>query len=115
MQTTREHPSGISVRELDQPGIEHEGEEEMAPSYEREGEDDGPGVSGNPPFCREEATREEDHRRNRDDTDNERQPESSQDSRDLLEEVGCFDFLLRRTPRDVIREEMREQGFGQMD
>ena len=97
MQTTREHPSGISVRELDQPGIEHEGEEEMAPSYEREGEDDGPGVSGNPPFHREETAREEDHRRNRDDTDNECQPESFQDSWNLDEEVGFFDFLYRRS------------------
>ena len=104
-----------SIREFDQPGIEHDGEENMAGSHEREREEDGPRGSGNLPIRRDKAGRKDYHHHNRDETENECQPEPAQDFRDLLEKVGLFDFLLRRTPRDVKREEMREQGLGQMD
>ena len=87
----------------------------MASSYEGEREDDGPGRCWDLPFEGKDAAREDNHRRKHEKTDQERQPEPAQDSRDLDEKVRPLDFLFRRTPRDVIREEMREQRLGQVD
>ena len=87
----------------------------MARGYKGEREEDGPGASRDSPFQREEVGCEHDHHAERKETDGQRQPKSFQDSRDLDEEVGLFDFLFCRTPRDVIREEMGEQRLGQMD
>jgi hypothetical protein len=39
----------------------------------------------------------------------ERQPETAQGAWDLDEEVEPFDLFLRRAPRDVVREEVREE------
>ncbi len=60
-----------SVRENHQPGIENDGEEEMAPGYECEREEDGPGVSGNLICQRHKAAREDDHHHNDEETENE--------------------------------------------
>ena len=53
--TTNGTSSGTSIRELDQPGIEHDREEDVACGYKREWEEDGPRASGDSPFQREEA------------------------------------------------------------
>ena len=53
--TTNRTPGSTSIRELDQPGIEHDREEDMARGYKREWEEDGPRASGDSPFQREEA------------------------------------------------------------
>ena len=111
----QEMRGGRSVREDHQPGVENDGEEDMACGHEGEWEEDSPGISGNLIAQRDKAGREDKHHPKREDTEKECEAEPAHDSRDLLEKVRLFDFLLRCTPRDVIREEMCEQGLGQMD
>ena len=87
----------------------------MTPSYDGQWEDDSPGITGNLPSSRYETGRENDHYCDHKEADDERQPESAQDSRDLDEEVGLLNLLLCRAPRDVVRKEVREDSLGQVD
>ena len=87
----------------------------MTPSYDCQWEDDSPGYTGNLPSSRYETGRENDHHCDQNEADDERQPETAQDSRDLDEKVGLLNLLLGRAPRDVVREEVREESLGQMD
>ena len=87
----------------------------MTPSYDSQWEDDGPGFTGNLPTSRYETGRENDNHSDHKEADDERQPEAAQDSRDLDEEVGLLNLLLGRAPRDVVREEVREDSLGQVD
>ena len=76
-----------SVREDHQPRIEHDREENMAPCYDSERPDDGPGGSGNLPPQRKKVGCEDSYRPKREEADGECQPEPAQDSRDLDEEI----------------------------
>ena len=87
----------------------------MAPCDHRERENNGPINSGNPPSRRYKVGREDNHHRKQEEANDERQPKAAQDSRDLDEEVGPLDLLLGRAPRDVIREEVREERLGQVN
>ena len=87
----------------------------MAPSDHRERENDGPIESGDPPSWGYKVGRENNHHREQEKANDERQPKAAQDSRDLDEEVGPFDLLLGRAPRDVIREHVREERLGQVN
>jgi len=87
----------------------------VTPSYNSQREDDGPCGTGNLPSYRHEAGRENDHHRDHEEADDERKPETAQDSRDLDEKVGLLDFLLGGAPRDVVREEVRKESLGQVD
>ena len=87
----------------------------MTPSYDRQRKDDGPGVARNSISWRYEAGCENDHQREYQEADDERQPESAQYSRDLDEEVRPFNLLLSRAPRDIVREEVREESLGQVN
>lgn len=93
-----------SVREDHQPRIEHDREEYMAPSDDRERENDGPIDSGDLPSRGYQVGRENNHHREQEEADDERQPKAAQNPRDLDEEVGPLDLLLGCAPRDVIRE-----------
>jgi hypothetical protein len=62
-----------------------------------------------------EVGREDDHHHDYEEADDERQPETVQDFRDLIEEVGLLDLFLCRAPRDVVREEVCEQSLRQVD
>lgn len=76
-----------SVGENHQPGIEHDREENVAPCYDSEREDDGPGGSGDLPPQRKKLAREDTYHPKREETDDKCQPEPAQDSRHLDEEV----------------------------
>ena len=76
----------------------------MAPSYNRERKNDGPIDSGDLPSRGHQVGRENNHHDEQEKADDEREPKAAQDSRDLDEEIGPFDLLLGRAPRDVIRE-----------
>ena len=86
----------------------------MAPSDHSERENNGPIDSGDPPSRGYKVGRENNHHREQEEANDERQPKAAQDSRDLDKEVGPLDLLLGRTPCDVIREEVCEERLGQM-
>jgi hypothetical protein len=87
----------------------------MAPSNDRKREDNGPIDAGDLPPRGHKVCREHDDHREHEKADDERQPETAQDARDLDEEVGPLDLFLRRPPRDVVREEVREERLGQVN
>jgi len=87
----------------------------MATCDEREREDDCPGVWGYPICQWDKGGGKNANHHEHDEAEGESKPESTQDFGDFFEEIGLFDFLLRRTPRDVIREEVGEQGLGQVN
>ena len=87
----------------------------MAPCDHRERENNGPINSRDPPSRGYKVGREDNHHRKQEEANDERQPKAAQDSRDLDEEVGPLDLLLGRAPRDVIREEVREERLGQVN
>ena len=47
--------------------------------------------------------------------DDERDAEAGDDLGNLLPEVRALHFFLRRAPRDVVREQVREKGLREMD
>ena len=87
----------------------------MAPSNDCKREDNGPIDAGDLPPRGYKVGREYDDHHEHEKADDERQPETAQDARDLDEEVGSFNLFLRRAPRDVVREEMREERLGQVN
>jgi hypothetical protein len=84
-------------------------------SHDGEREDHGPVIGEYLPSRRHEVSREYDHHDEHRETDDEWQPETTEDARDLDEKVGSFDLFLGRAPRDVIWEEVGEESFGQMN
>ena len=68
----RENDEVESVRENHQPGIEHDGEEDVAPCYNSKREDDGPGDSRNLPPRRKKIAREDSYHPKHEETDDER-------------------------------------------
>ena len=87
----------------------------MAPGDDREREDDRPIDARDLPSRRKKVGREHNDQHKHETADDEGQPKPAQDARDLDEEVGPFDLFLRRAPRDVVREEVREEGLGQVN
>lgn len=87
----------------------------MTPKRDSDGEDHRPRRAEDLPPARDEVRREDDHRNAHDDRRDEREPEPAQDLRHLEPEVRLFDLLLRRAPRDVVREQVREQRLRQVD
>ena len=87
----------------------------MTSSGDSEREDDSPSRSINLPFKRHQVRTEDDHAGNKDDRNEESGPEALEDLRHFLEEVGALDLFLRRGPGDVVREEMGEDGDGEVD
>jgi hypothetical protein len=87
----------------------------MARSGEDEREDETPFRTRDGPVrgykrAREDADRDEEREANEED-----KPEALEDPRHLEEEVGALDFLLGRTPGDVVGEQMGEEGDGEMN
>jgi hypothetical protein len=87
----------------------------MAPGDDSKREDNGPIDAGDLPPRGHKVGREHNDNHEHENADDERQPETAQDARDLDEEVGPFDLFLRRAPRDVVREEVREERLGQVN
>jgi hypothetical protein len=75
------------------------------------GEDNRPCRTVNAPLVGHERRGTDDDASKDNDTAHERHPEALQDLRDLLEEVGAFDLLQCRRPRDVVREQVSEDGL----
>lgn len=67
------------------------------------------------PPHRDEGSGQNDHTSADDNADEEGQPEPPQNLRDLNPEVGPFDFFLRGAPCDVVREDVCEEGLGDVD
>jgi hypothetical protein len=106
--------AGISVREDHQPRVEHDRVEQVARDGEGQREDAGP-VRDDAPLVRDEAKGEDNHRRDADEAKDDGDPEAFKDLGDLDEEVGALDFFLGCSPLDIVRDEMGEEGLGEMD
>ena len=87
----------------------------MAPSDDRKREVDGPIDAKDLPPRGHRVGREHDDHRKHENSDDERQPEMARDARDLNKEVGPFGLFICSAPRDVVREEVREERLGQMN
>jgi hypothetical protein len=87
----------------------------MARDTQREREDDGPVARRNTPVHRHRVERERDHGAHGKHTQHQRDAEPAEDLRDLEEEVRALDLLLGGTPLDVVAEQMRKEGLGQVD
>ena len=81
----------------------------------RERHDNGPVPPEDAPADGDRVRGEDDHRGAAREADDEREPEALEDLGDLLPEVRPLDLLLRRAPCDVVREEVGEQGLGEVD
>ena len=81
----------------------------------RDGDDDSPVPAENAPSDGDSVRRENDHDKDHNGGEHERDPKPLEYLRDLLPEVGPLDFLLRRAPGDVVREQVREQCLRQMN
>ena len=73
----------------------------MTGSYDGQREDDGPVDSGYLPAYGHEACRKDDHQRDRKEAEEEGEPETADDPRNLDEEVGPLHLLLGGGPRHV--------------
>ena len=104
-----------SVTENHQPRIEDDWIQNMAPRNDCQRENHSPIQTLDPPIHGDDRQTEYHHPRNQDKAHDYTQPEPPQDLRDLQEEVAAFDLLLRRAPRDVVREQVREDGLAQRD
>jgi hypothetical protein len=51
----------------------------------------------------------------REERERECEAESLDHLRDLDEEVGAFDLLLRRAPLNIVRDQVGDEGLGQVD
>lgn len=80
--------------------------------YDRE--DDSPARRINAPLEGDKGQAEYDHRSESKEGDNVGRPETFEDGWDFLEEVGELDFLLGRTPCDVVGEQMGEDSTGKV-
>ena len=80
----------------------------------RKGENNSPVPAENSPSDGHSVRRENDHDKDHYGGEHERDPETLEYLRHLLPEVGALDFLLRRTPGDVVREEMGKQRLGEV-
>jgi hypothetical protein len=89
----------------------------MAPCDDRKWEDNGPiGAGDLPPRPRgHKVGREHNDHHEYEKADCEREPETAHHAGDFDEKVGPFDLFLRRAPRDVRREEVCEEGLGQVN
>ena len=77
----------------------------------RQGEDHGPPAAVNAPLDGNQCSGDDDDTGNDQDRHGQREPETLRDLGNFLEEIGPFDFLLRRTPLDVVGEEVRKNGL----
>ena len=81
----------------------------------RERNDDSPVPAEDAPANWDELCGKNNHGDARNERDDERDTETGDDLRHLLPEVGALDFLFRRTPRDVVGEQVSEKGLREMD
>ena len=81
----------------------------------RKGENDSPVPAENSPSDGHSVRRENDHDEDHYGGEHERDPETLEYLRHLLPEVGALDFLLRRAPGDVVREQVRKQCLRQVN
>ena len=81
----------------------------------RKGENNSPVPAENSPSDGHSVRRENDHDKDHYGGEHERDPETLEYLRHLLPEVRALHFFLRRAPRDVVREQVREKGLREMD
>ena len=74
-------------------------------------EDNSPVTSWDPPVVWHQGCTEDDHCSNDDDANDDRKPETAEDTRNFDEEVGSLDFLFRSTPRNVVGNAMRDESL----
>ena len=89
-------------------------EQDVAPAYNAQREDDRPARAVDAPCVGDERRAADDHARDGREGHQHREPEALVDLWDLLEEVRPLDLLDCRAPGDVVREEMREDCLGQV-
>jgi hypothetical protein len=87
----------------------------VAADVERNGDDDTPLFGPNLPAKGNEFGRENDHADHGEDRDDKGDAEAGQDLGYFEEKVGSLDFLLCRTPGNVVREQVRQHGFREVD
>lgn len=81
----------------------------------RKRDDNSPTGAGDGPGTRHDWGGEDNHHSDRQEGDENREPESLEDLRNFLEEVGELDFLLGGCPRHVVGEKMSEHRSSQME
>jgi len=78
-------------------------------------EDDRPTRAVDAPVHGHQGRSGDDHACDDGGTNYERQPEATENLGHFEEEVGALHFLLRRSPADVVREQVGEKGLREMD
>lgn len=90
-------------------------EEDMAANHNGQGEDYSPRGAVYAPLDRNKRCAEDDHAGEDSPRYQPREPEALEDLGNLLEEIGSFYLLLRRTPSDVVREAVCEECLRHRD
>jgi hypothetical protein len=91
-------------------------EENVQGACEREGEDDTPAAHDvKAPLDRDERCREDDAPDPESEGDEEGDPETLEDTRDLDKEVRTLDLLLGGAPLNVVAEQVGEEGLRQVN
>jgi len=80
-----------------------------------EGEDKGPRTLLDSPFGGHQASGKDDNGDDTQSRNHEREPEPFEDLGDFHPEIRTFDLLLCRTPCDIVREEVGENGLGNVN
>jgi hypothetical protein len=103
------------IGEDHEPGVEHDGEQDVASGTNCERQDDSPVGSRNLPASGHDACRQNSDSREHQDTQDKSKPEPFDDLGNLDPKVGPFDLLLCRTPCDVVGEHVRENCLSEVD
>ena len=80
-----------------------------------EGEDKRPRTLLDSPFGRHQASGEDDDGNHTQSRDHKRKPEAFEDLGDFHPEIRTLDFLLGRTPGDIVREKVGENSLGDVN
>ena len=83
--------------------------------HAREGNNDSPVPIEDTPANGNEIGAHNDHSHANCQAERKSEPEALQDLGHLEPEVGPLHFFLRRTPGDIVREEVREDGLAEGD
>lgn len=87
----------------------------MTSQRQRHWEHHRPIRTGNLPLWRNQGCAQYDHRDDYSKRQDERQPETPEDSGHFFEKVGAFDLLFRGLPLHVVGEKVGEESGGEMD
>ncbi|CAG8618980.1 2119_t:CDS:2, partial [Acaulospora colombiana] len=103
------------VREHHEVRVEDDREQNVRHDRDRQWDNDRPVIVRDLPVHGYGRSGEYNHGGNGRDREEERDAETSEDLGHFEEKVGSFDFLLGRSPLDIVREQVGEDGLAKMD